>query len=56
MQCGIAYLQMICKCFGREYTYEALSEVCFATAEGVSMLSIHDAATTIGLHTLCARV
>ena len=55
MQCGIACLQMICKHFGKEYTSEDLSEVCFATAEGVSMLGINEAATTIGLHALCAR-
>lgn len=55
MQCGIACLQMICKYFGREYSIESLSKLCFATTEGVSLLSINDAANTLGLHTTCAR-
>ena len=37
MQCGIASLQMVCKYFGREYTLDSLSKLCFATTEGVSM-------------------
>ena len=44
MQCGIACLQMICKYFGREYTLDSLSKLCFATAEGVSLLGINEAA------------
>ena len=56
MQCGIASLQMICKYFGREYTLDSLSKLCFATTEGVSMLGINEAANTLGLHTACARI
>lgn len=55
MQCGIACLQMICKYFGRDYTFSALSRYCFATTEGVSLLGISEAADTLGLHTLSAR-
>ena len=55
MQCGIACLQMVCKYFGREYTLDSLSKLCFATTEGVSMLSINEAANTLGLHTVSAR-
>ena len=55
MQCGIACLQMVCKYFGREYTLDSLSKLCFATAEGVSLLGINEAANTLGLHTTCAR-
>ncbi len=55
MQCGIACLQMICKYFGREYTLDSLSKLCFATTEGVSLLGINEAANTLGLHTLCAK-
>ena len=55
MQCGVACLQMICKSFGREYTMDSLSKLCFATAEGVSLLGINEAANTLGLHTTCAR-
>ncbi len=55
MQCGIACLQMICKYFGREYSLDSLSKLCFATTEGVSLLGINEAANTLGLHTLCAK-
>lgn len=55
MQCGIACLQMICKYFGREYSMNYLSKLCFATTEGVSLLGINEAANTLGLHTTCAR-
>ena len=44
MQCGIACLQMVCKYFGREYSMDSLSKLCFATTEGVSMLGINEAA------------
>lgn len=55
MQCGIACLQMVCKYFGREYSSYSLSKLCFATTEGVSLLSINDVANILGLHTLCAK-
>ena len=48
MLCGITCLQMICKYFGREYTLDSLSKLCFATTEGVSMLGINEAANTLG--------
>ena len=56
MQCGIACLQMVCKYFGRESSLDSLSKLCFATTEGVSMLGINEAANTLGLHTISARV
>ncbi len=55
MQCGIACLQIVCKYFGREYTIDSLSKLCFATTEGVSLSSINEAANTLGLHTVCAK-
>lgn len=53
MQCGIACLQMVCKHFGRNYTSDALSQICFATTEGVSLLGLSEAAGRLGLHTVC---
>lgn len=47
MQCGIACLQMVCKYFGREYSMDSLSKLCFATTEGVSLLGINEAANTL---------
>ncbi len=55
MQCGVACLQMISKYFGREYSLHFLSDICFATSEGVSMLGISEAANEIGLHSVCTR-
>lgn len=55
MQCGIACLQMVCKYYGMEYTLAGLSELCFATNEGVSLLGISQAAEKLGLHTICGR-
>lgn len=55
MQCGIACLQMICKHFGREYSLDSLSKICFATTEGVSMLGISEAAHQLGFNTICAK-
>ena len=55
MQCGIACLQMVCKYFGREYTMDSLSKLCFATTEGVSMLGINEGANILGLHTISTK-
>ena len=56
MQCGIACLQMLCKHYGRDYSSEFLSHHCFATAEGVSLLGISQAAETLGFHAIGGRV
>ena len=55
MLCGITCLQMNCKYFGREYSLDSLSKLCFATTEGVSMLGINETAKTLGLDTVCAK-
>ncbi len=55
MQCGVACLKMVCEYFGRKYSLDAVSQVCFATTEGVSMLGISEAAKSLGLETLCVR-
>jgi len=56
MQCGIACLAMICRYYGKKYSLDFLSKRCFATTEGVSMLAINDAATSLGFQTVCARM
>lgn len=56
MQCGIICLKMVCKYFGKDYSINYLSNICFATAEGVSLLGISEAAEELGLHTVCGRV
>ncbi len=56
MHCGIACLQMICKHYGRDYSLDEISSICFATTQGVTMLGINEAAGKLGLHTVCGRV
>lgn len=56
MLCGVACLKMICKYFGREYSSDSLSKLCFATTEGVSMLGINETAKTLGIETVCAKL
>jgi ATP-binding cassette subfamily B protein len=46
---------MVSKYSGREYSLHFLSDICFATSEGVSMLGISEAANEIGLHSVCTR-
>jgi ATP-binding cassette subfamily B protein len=45
---------MIAKFYGKEYSLEYLRELCFLTREGVSLLSINDAAETLGFRTMMA--
>ncbi len=56
MQCGVACLQMMCNYFGRDYSTESLSKLCFVTTEGVSLLGINEVACALGLRTMCARI
>ena len=56
MQCGVACLSMVCRHFGRAYSIEALSRYCFATAEGVSMLGIGEAAENLGLNSKAVKL
>ena len=55
MQCGVACLKMVCEYFGRRYSLDALSHICFATTEGVSMLGISESAKVLGLETACVK-
>ena len=52
MQCGIACLAMVCRYYGKCYTLSMLAEICPVTNEGVSCLSISDAAELLGLETI----
>lgn len=56
MQCGIACLKMICEFYKKSYSIEFLSQYCFATTEGVSLLGISEASKKIGFDTICSRV
>lgn len=56
MQCGIACMAMICKYYGKGYSFETLSHLYTATTEGVSLLSLKKLGEEIGLETLCGRI
>ncbi len=52
MDCGPACLQMVAAFYGRNYTLQALREMCYIDREGVSMRGIVEGAGRIGLRTL----
>lgn len=56
MECGISCLLMIFKYYGKEYSIDTLSNFCFATTEGVSLLNMSEAAKQLGLNNICRRV
>lgn len=56
MQCGIACLQMICSFFGKDFSIETISKLCFATTEGTSLRSINEAAIQLGFHTTSGKI
>lgn len=49
MQCGVACLTMVCKLLGKQVALDRISQVCFASTEGVSMKALCDAAKEMGL-------
>ena len=49
MKCGVACLQMICSYYGREFKQDLLSNLCYATNEGVSLLAIKEVANNISM-------
>jgi ATP-binding cassette subfamily B protein len=56
MECGATCLRMIAAYYGREYSAEAMQQLCVTTHEGVSLLGINDAAEAIGFRTVCGRI
>jgi ATP-binding cassette subfamily B protein len=56
MDCGPTSLCMIAKYYGKSYSQQTLRERSFITREGVSMLGTSDAAESIGMRTMGARL
>lgn len=56
MQCGIACLAMICRHYGKRYSIDFLSHICFASNEGISLLGISQAAEELGFKTISGRI
>ena len=54
IDCGPTCLKMIARYYGRDYPLEHLRELCYLSREGVSLLSINDAAEKLGFRTMMA--
>jgi ATP-binding cassette, subfamily B, bacterial len=52
IDCGPSCLKMVTAYYGKPYSLEYLREQCYLTREGVSLLSINDAAEKMGFRTL----
>lgn len=56
MQCGVSCLAAICRFYGQRYSTQFLSELCPASADGVSLWGLATAAKHLGFDTLCVRL
>jgi len=56
MDCGPSCLRMIAKYFGRSYSLQHVRNLSHATREGISMLSLSDAAENLGFRTRGVRI
>lgn len=56
MDCGPTCLRIVARHFGRHYNLETLRELTWKTREGVSLLTISDAAEKIGFRTQGVRI
>ncbi|MDD4108313.1 MAG: peptidase domain-containing ABC transporter [Prolixibacteraceae bacterium] len=56
MDCGPVCLRIVAKYFGRHYNLDTLRDLMWKTREGVSLLTISDAAEKIGFRTRGVRI
>lgn len=56
MDCGVACLRMIAKYYGKQYATQTLRERSYLDRQGASLLSISDAAESIGMTTVGVQV
>lgn len=56
MDCGPSCLKMIAAYYGRNIPLESLREACYISREGVSLLSISEAAENMGMRTLMVQL
>ena len=56
MDCGPTCLRMVAKYYGRTYSLQNLRERSQISREGVSLLSLSEAAESIGFHSLGAKI
>jgi ATP-binding cassette subfamily B protein len=56
MDCGPSCLRMIAKFYGKNFSLQTIREKSFLTREGVSFLGMSDAAESIGMRSVGARI
>lgn len=56
MDCGSTCLRMVARYYGKSYSAKQLQELCTISHEGVSLLSINDAAQELGFRTVSGRI
>lgn len=56
MDCGPSCLRMVAKHYGKDFSLQSIREKSFLTREGVSLLGMSDAAESIGMKSVGARV
>ena len=56
MDCGPTCLRMVAKFYGKHFNMNMLRDLTFQTREGVSLLTLSDAAEKIGFRTMGARL
>lgn len=56
MDCGPACLKMISQYYGKHFGFEYLRDICYLSREGVSLLSLNDAAESLKYHTLMLKL
>lgn len=56
MDCGPACLRMVAKFHGKHFSMNMLRDLTFQTREGVSLLTLSDAAERVGFRTMGARI
>lgn len=56
MECGATCLRMICKYYGKSFGCKTAQQVCQASQNGISMMSLLDAAEYWGFRTVCGRL
>lgn len=56
MQCGVACISMICRHFGRHYSFETLNQYLTPSAEGVSLRGMVDLCDELGIETAAGKI
>lgn len=56
MKCGPSCLQMVFKYYGLTVSDDTVDPLCYATKEGVSLLSLQEAALNFGFNCTCVKI